>query len=149
MPKLSTWWCKRKSQVIAKISWCHSLGNKNVCTKLHSNLFNSCWDFSVWAKVVATSMTNNAPAMYRSLVWLDLLPVREWVVCGCLSRTKYPGFIIGWKGHPRIFIFTSMMSKAPQTGGAEWGKEVWFACELPNSGVTQEKHQLPCKWEAN
>lgn len=71
--------------------------------------------------------------------------VSEWLICGWLrlSCTKYPEGMTGWKGDPRIFIFTSAMSKA-QTGGAERGKKVWFAYELSSSGDTQKKSSINC-----
>ncbi len=48
----TSWW-------LTKVIRIHPLGTMNVCTKFHCPSANSCWDISVWIRVVA----------YRSLTW--------------------------------------------------------------------------------
>lgn len=36
-----------KGRNITKVLWIHPLGNKVICTKLHDNPSNGCWDISV------------------------------------------------------------------------------------------------------
>lgn len=44
--------CYKKSQGITKVMQMYPLGSMNICTKLDGNTFKSCWDISVWTKVV-------------------------------------------------------------------------------------------------
>ena len=47
----NSWWCWKKSQVIAKINRIQHLRTMNIFTKFHATPCDNCWDISVWGKV--------------------------------------------------------------------------------------------------